>query len=419
MGKDLKGKELGKGISQRKDKRYQARFTNRYGERECFCDQELYKVREWLGETQARDTLDMNAVNKTTTLNQWFEKWMDIYKYGVIAPSTEKQYRFVYKKHIKPVLGNNKLYKTTHLQVKSLINDLDRAGYRYETKNKVRIILLDMFNKAMIDNLVTKNPARGVRIQRDEVKEPRYLEPEEQQAFFEYSRGTFYDNLFVVAVNTGLRPGELYALTEKDLDFKKKEISVTKTLLYQKFEGDEQKMFHLGQPKTKSSVRKVPMTRACEAALKKQILQSRIIKGRTPKALQESFKDLLFTTKFGTPINAQIECDAIKAIVDGINLVRDDIDKIEMFSGHCFRHTFASNCFHNDIPLKTVQLWLGHATMDMTANLYTHIFKEKKKDNIDVLSDAMDRMEKQDDAENVEEIYHLLKRKEAEGKKTG
>ena len=70
-------------------------------------------------------------------------------------------------------------------------------------------------------------------------------EKEDQQVFFQCSSGTFYDNLF--------RPGELFALTEDNLDFSKKEIRVEKTLLYQKLEGDTGKTFHENDPKTFSS----------------------------------------------------------------------------------------------------------------------------------------------------------------------
>lgn len=72
-------------------------------------------------------------------------------------------------------------------------------------------------------------------------------------------------------INTGLRPGEICALTEDDIDFDAHEISVTKTLLYQKLDGDEGKEFHLGPPKTDSSVRTVPMNEVCEETIRKQI----------------------------------------------------------------------------------------------------------------------------------------------------
>lgn len=414
MGKDFKKKELGKGISQRVDGRYQARFTNRYGKRVTYYSRNLQEVREWLTTEKAKDRLSMNVVDNSLTLQQWFLKWMDVYKYGIIRESTKRQYIQIYSKQIEGTLGNRKLNEITHLQIKGLINDLDRRGYKFETKNKVRILLSDMFDKAMIDNFVMKNPAKGIKIERDEEVEPKFLTLEEQKLFFDYSKGTFYDNMFVVSVNSGLRPGEVYALRECDLDFEKKIIFVKRTLMYAKYEGDESKTFHLGPPKTKASIRKVPMTRACETALKKQILQSRLIKSRSSKVVEEQFQDLLFTTKFGTPINSQIECDAIKVIVDGINLIRDDLEQLECFGGHTFRHTFASNCYHNGFSWKAIQKLLGHAKLSHTTDLYVHLFAEEIEEDMEVLSEAMEKLDNLDMAEIVDDKYnkHIQEEKE-------
>ena len=417
MGKDLKGKDLGKFISQKKDGRYQARFTNRHGKREIYCSRDLQEVKEWLATEQAKDKLSMNVVDKTVTLGEWFEKWLEVYKYGIIRETTKAKYKIVYYKQIADELGHRKLNEITHLQIKGLINDLDKCGYKFETKNMVRILLVDMFNKAMIDDFVLRNPAHFIKIERDEKKEPKFLTLEEQKVFFDYSKGTFYDNMFVVAVNSGLRPGEIYALEESDLDFEKKIISVTKTLYYQKLEGDTKKTFHFGPPKTDASIRKVPMTRACETALKKQIMQSRLIKSRTSKKIDEQFKNLLFTTKFGTPINSQIENDAIKVIIDGINLIRDDLEKLEYFGGHTFRHTFASNCYHNDFSWKAIQKLLGHAKLSHTTDLYVHLFAEDMEESIEALSEAMEKLENMDMSAEVDNEYNKHIQKEREEQK--
>lgn len=90
--------------------------------------------------------------------------------------------------------------------------------------------------------------------------------------------------------------GELASLRESDLDFQNKMISVTRTLVYQKLDGDEKKEFHLGPPKTKTSVRKVPMNTICENALKKQLLQKNVIANRNIKSVDDEYKDLIFTT---------------------------------------------------------------------------------------------------------------------------
>ena len=101
-----------------------------------------------------------------------------------------------------------------------------------------------MFDRAIEDEFAVRNPAKGARNPRNKPqKQVKALSREDQLDFFQCSNGTFYDNLFRTAVSTGLRPGELFALTENDIDFENMEIHVTKTLLYQKLEGDTCKNF--------------------------------------------------------------------------------------------------------------------------------------------------------------------------------
>ena len=107
---------------------------------------------------------------------------------------------------------------------------------------------------------------------RNEEKDIRVLSVDEQKTFFDCCKGTFYDNFFTVAVSTGMRIGELAALRWEDIDLENKIIHVTRTLIYQKFEGDEKKEFHFGDPKTWSSTRDIPINNQCEIALKKQAL---------------------------------------------------------------------------------------------------------------------------------------------------
>jgi integrase len=139
----------------------------------------------------------------------------------------------------------------TQLQIKKLLNDAKKSGLGFEMRNKMKIIMLDMFDKAIIDSFAKRNPVKGIKLVRDEETERRVLTLEDQAAFFDCAKGTFYDNMFTAAVQSGLRPGELFALTEEDIDFAKHEIQVTKTLLYQTLEGDDKKTFHLNPPKKK------------------------------------------------------------------------------------------------------------------------------------------------------------------------
>ena len=385
MGKDLKGKELGSGISQRQDGRYYARYNDRFGRRVSIYNRDLKALKDELNSALYKDKTQSNVIDTTISLDEWFEKWMNVYKFKLIRANTVRGYKQVYYKHISPILGHRKLNKIKHIEIVGLIKELVKKGYKFETQNKVRIILLDMFDKAMIDELVVKNPARGIKLIKDK-KEVTALDIYDQNDFFACCAGTFYNNLFQVAILTGLRQGELCALTWDDIDLDNKQIHVNKTLVYQKLEGDEGKCFHIGPPKTKSSERKVPINNQCEEALLRQKWQKDIVASKRSFKPIEGYENLLFTTKYGTPINAQIYSDAIRSIVEQVNLCRADADMMDNFSSHVFRHTFATRCFESGISPKTVQKYLGHATIAMTMDLYTHVLEEHQQEEIEKLT---------------------------------
>lgn len=394
MGKDLKGKELGPGISQRKDGRYVGRFTNRFGRRPEVKSRDLKELKVLLNAAIYEDLNKLNRADDKMMLDEWFEKWMKNYKNQTICANTKRHYVAIYEKHISPPLGKKKMIDITQLKILEILNYLDEKGYQYETRNKVRILLQDMFDKAMINEIVSKNPAKGIKMGTKEKKEPKVLTPDEQASFFECCKGSFYDNLFTVAISTGLRPGEACGLTIDDINFDEMLIDVNKTLVYQKFEGDEKKTFHFDPPKTKSSKRQVPMNQKGALALKKQFMQRNVIMARRTAKPVKGFENLLFTTKFGTPINAQVYGDAVKKIIDEINLLRDELEQMDYFSPHCFRHSFATRCFEAGIKPKTVQKYLGHATLQMTMDLYTHVLIEHSQEEMikleKVLDDTMD-----------------------------
>lgn len=401
MGKDINGRELGPGFGQRKNGQYYARFENRFGTRQTLYSMDLQELRDKYNTAVYENKKKMNVVDDGTTLDDFFDIWINEYKYKIICENTKQEYKTVYKKHISPTLGKRALLEITSLMVRALLNNLDKRGYGYETKNRVKIMLLDIFDKALMDSYVIKNPVKGIKLVRDEKKEIRVLTKEEQIDFFECAAGTFYFNLFVAAVETGLRPGELYALTLEDVDLRNKEIRVNKTLVYQKFEGDEGKTYHLGPPKTKASNRKVPITARCEEALIKQMKQRKVILNRHSVKPIQGFENLLFLSSLGTPLNATTYCDAIAKVVEMINLMKDPLEQMEKFSGHCFRHTFATRCFEAGIQPKTVQAYLGHATLQMTMDLYTHVTEDFKQSEIEKLEN------KENKVQYVENLYAM------------
>lgn len=393
MGKDLQGKELGNGILQKKDGRYEARYVDRFGKRVSVSGRDLKTVKKKYNEALYENEKELN-LRKNIKLDAWYEQWMQVYKFDIIRENSKSYYNQIYKKHISPYIGNFYLKDIQQLDIKKIIKNLDKKGYGFETKNKIRILMSDIFNKAIINEYVSKNPAKGITVKRNEEKEIKVLSTEEQTIFFDCCKGTFYDNLYITAVSTGMRIGELAALRWSDIDWDKKLIHVTRTLVYQKYEGDSKKEFHFEPPKTNTSKRDVPINKQCEIALKKQYMQKLVVSDKAPKSKKpsEEYRELLFTTKYDTPINSQIICDAIKRIVDEIKLTRDYVDEMELFSAHCFRHTFATRCFEAGIQPKTVQKYLGHATLQMTMDLYTSVMPKYLTDEMEKVSVLLDKI---------------------------
>ena len=378
MGKDLRGKELGVGISQRKDGVYQGRYTDRWGKRKTIYGNNLRELRNRLAEAIA-DNENFTSIKDEITLDKWFERWMEIYKERSIRPNTKREYTHIYKKNISPYIGGRCINSLVKSDIQQLIDRAHDEHYAYERQNKIKIILRDMLQRAIEDNLVINNPVSGVKLRADKETKAKALTFEEQEVFFEYCRNTFYDNLFQVAVNTGLRPGELFALTINDIDMEKGYINVNKTLVYQKYLDDDCKTFHMEPPKTKQSYRKVPINSVCRRYLEKQLELKKIVSEKRPK--QQN--DYLFVTKFNTPLNSVIYSDAIKAVIRQINLTRSFDNQFEVFSGHTFRHTFATRCFEHGVDAKVVQSYLGHASLKMTMDLYTHVTDDKSIEDIE------------------------------------
>ena len=377
MGKNQRGKELGEGICQRADGRYMARYTDRFGKRKTIYGKTYKEVRRELDIARANN-FQLKNVRDDTSLETWFTQWMEVYKKKRIRSTSYMEYMLIWNKNIEPHIGHVKLRDLRKIDVQRVIDIAVDDGYGYERQNKIKVMLNDMMERAVEDDMAVKNPCRGIIIRSQKEIKAEALTIQEQSDFFEQARNTFYENLFMVAVNTGLRPGELFALYPEDIDFREGVIHVTKTLIYQKYPDDEGKTFHIEAPKTRQSIRDVPINSVCEKYLRLQLAQKKSVSSKNKLKTR-----YLFTTKRNTPLNSQLYSQAIRSVVNAYNAGKSDGDRLKRFSGHTFRHTFATRCFEAGIDAKTVQKYLGHASIKMTMDLYTHVTKEKASKDIE------------------------------------
>lgn len=380
MGKSLNGKELGKGISQRKDGRYQARFTDRFGKRQTIYAKSLNEVRNLLRNKSYEDSKELNIVDSNMTLDEWYDVWVSVYKQGC-ADTSLMAYDTDYKR-IKKELGWRELQSITPIILQSAFNNLKSDQSRIHSKR----VLVDMYERAIDVNLIQKNIASSIitSIDKAEQKERRVMSEDEMNLFLRYAITSPYYDLFIFALNTGMRVGELAALQWEDIDLKNNCVHVNHTMAYSKdnaFSNDFHCQFH--PPKTKSSKRKIPLTVNSYNALMRQKKYQNLLlqQGYTPP---KDFKDLVFVTKKYTPIQSSYVAIAIEYT---IKRIRNDGYEFEKISSHTFRHTFATRAVERGMNFKTLQKILGHSSLSMTMDLYAHVvddtlYKEMEKMNI-------------------------------------
>lgn len=366
MGKSLNGKELGNGISQRKDGLYQARFINRFGKRQTIYAKTLNEVRHKLRTEQYNDEKAINVVDKNMTLDEWFDIWLNTCKKNCRS-STKGSYITHYKR-IQEELGWRKLTSLNLIVMQEAFNKLKTDNARKNSKK----ILVDMLNRAVDTDLLVKNVAKQINtvIAKEEKKERRVLTIRETEFFLEQAKGTFYENLFILALETGLRVGELSALQWEDIDFKKKVIHVRHTLCY--FSKNGKYVFEMHDTKTNNGKRTIPLTAKAINSLKCQKLQKQeiILKGKTAK---EEFQNLVFVTKNNQPTQQFLINQCMQLVIQNINKAGIDFSP---FTLHTLRHTFATRAIEYGMNPKILQKLLGHGTLQMTMGLYCHVTED-------------------------------------------
>jgi len=390
MGKDLKGKELGMGLSQRKDGRYSARFTKANGHRvEKYFDK-LSDTRAWLSEQKYLDT---QLVTGNMTVDEWYIYWIENFKEGIVADNTLKSYRTRYKQNIKKSIGHIKLHEVRQIHCQQILNDMcDNGKYAYGTIELTQITLHALFKGAVKNNYIKINPADDIKIRREAKKESarRVLTRKEQRDFVEYAKGSLYEEAYLLVLQTGLRAGEVGGLKWEDIDFEKKCINVKRTLLQEASKGG----FYFGTPKSETSVRTIPLTDEAIRILKAQKLKQLKLKMKS-KHWHQEWDGLVFTTINGNPVGASTFRMMMVRIINNINQDRQVLSgngKYEEFEHaymHSLRHTFATRAIENGVQPKVLQNIMGHSTLEVTMDLYVHVteehsFLEMQKMNIAV-----------------------------------
>ena len=288
MGKNLKGKECGKGICQRKDGKFSARYSAKNGARREKHFDTLPEARNWLADAQYEDKHDVYNPSSEMTVDAWFEFWI-ANLIADLAPNTRRNYRERYERNIQPVIGSMRLCDVKPMHCKIVLNRME-ATYAGSTIRQTYIAMGTMFRAAVTNDMLTKHPMDGVRYTKPvrAVDDIKFLTVEEQAKFLETAKRSHNYRQYVLLLETGLRTSEMIGLTWDSIDWKKRTLTVSKTLEYRHSEG----VWRAGPPKSASSYRTIPLTNRAYDVLKscyeeRHTYATRAIeRGIMPKVLQ-------------------------------------------------------------------------------------------------------------------------------------
>lgn len=373
MGKDLKGKELGVGISQQSDKLYVARFTDKFGIRKTKRFKKLQECRQWIADASYISKHSDIENASDILVDTWYEYWIGIKK-QTVRPNTVRNYSERYERNIKGIIGKKLLSEVKPIHCQKIFSDMAEQGYKTTTIYQTRITLYNMLEFAKENDVILSNPCKkSVKSDMGKPSEKKVaLTIDEQRKFLMAATGQSYENQYKFTLQTGLRTGELVGLKWDDIDFGKRTVTISRTMEYRYKVGE----WRVGPPKSKSGYRTIPLT---DEAIR--ILKDQKEKNSKIKVINIEWGDQVFLSRKGEPVKNSTYDTALFKICDKA--------EIRKFCMHILRHTFATRCIEGGMIPKTLQKILGHSNIGITMNLYVDATEEEKTKEMDLVAEAL------------------------------
>lgn len=296
------------------------------------------------------------------TVGEYLDRWLADSARGTVRKSTYDSYKRQLRRYVHPALGYLALKKLTELHIQGLYRSMQDRGLSARTVRYTHAVLRRALKQAVRWKYIPRNPcddADPPKVQRDEMLP---LDREQARRFLEAAEKSGPDGeparfhaLYVLALHIGMRPGELLALKWEDVDLEAGVLSINRTL---SMAGE------FTAPKTAKSRRRIRLTAGSIAALKahrKRQLEERM-------RLSSLWRDhgLVFPSTVGTPLNHRNLARSFKDLLKRASLP-------ESTRLYDLRHTCATLLLARNVHPKYVQELLGHASITLTLDTYSHV----------------------------------------------
>lgn len=385
--KDMKGRILRRGESQRKDGRYCFKYVDARGKTRSVYSWTLTThdftpkrkrsgpcLRE-LEQRIQRDLFD-NVAPENMTVLELATKYTETKT--AVRPTTRTGYKTVLNFLADNEFGGRRISDITTLDAKEWLISLQRdRGKRYSSIHTIRGVLRPAFQLAEEDDLIRRNPFNfelATILVNDQVAREA-LTPKQERRFLDFVRSdshySRYHDAFYILLNTGLRISEFCGLTAEDIDFERGSVCVSKQL-----QRSSDMRYYIERPKTSSGVRYVPMSEGVAECFR------RVVANRPKPPIEpvvDGVSGFLFLDKNQMPrVALHWEKYFQYAVAKHNRIYKDELPKI---TPHVCRHTFCSKMARKGMDPVKLKYVMGHSDIDVTYNTYTHLgFDDVKAD---------------------------------------
>ena len=372
-------------ITRLKDGRYQARYTVQTPtgtKRKAVYGKTRKDAAEKLTEAMAARDKGIVVDDKNLTVGEYLDNWLTDAVRGTIRESTYSRDAYLVTNHVRPTLGRIKLKSVNAMHLQRLYRDRLDSGLSGSTVQKIHHVLHKALSQAVRWNLVPRNVADDVKAPTPTKKEMHPLSAEQARRLLATARDDRLEALYVLAIHTGMRRGELLALRWEDVDLEAVNplVRIRRTITRKGSGGS----YAFGEPKTKNSRRTIQLTRQAVEALRSHRARQAGEKLASPAGPLYKDQGLVFAGEGGGLINpSNLRNRSFMPLLERSGLGNQKI------TFHDLRHTCASLLFQKNIHPKFVQELLGHASVAITLDTYSHMLPGMGGEAADAMGDAL------------------------------
>src|SRR6266581_8761767 len=368
-------------IYRRNDGRWAASITLETGKRKTFYGKTRREVQEQLKPAVHQQQEGTLITAPQQTLKQYLEYWLEEVHRQSIRDRTYERYEQIVRLHLVPVLGHHPLQKLMPQHLQSFYNKKLKEGLSTTTVISFHNVLHKALKHAVRWNLVSRNVCDMVSPPRRKHFEIQPLNLEQVQQFLAAVRGHPQEALFILALATGMRRGELLGLKWQDIDFEQGVLQIRRILsrIPGKLPG---KGYVEAEPKTDRGRRSIVLPAFTIEVLGQHRLKQREAKLKAGSVWQDH--DYVFCTSIGTHLNPTRDAlDELKSLLKEAGL--PDI------RFHDLRHSSATMLLGMKVHPKIVQEILGHSQINITMDIYSHVLPTMQEEAMNKINEALGR----------------------------